>query len=610
MNLTKKIFLKLFVVFLLFTLVLNIGLSSSSYALNEEQKKLIENGIYYYDPNSASNDCTVASVTASNNKVYVVGDSYSEGLKTYITPKLTELGYEVVGYNGHAGRSISGGGNTPGQQSGLEAIKQDAEIIKSAGNILIILGTNPSNYDNDIPLFMKEINSYNGNARKFWVNVNNSKVSADSISSSNKAIDKHSSEFDYSVIDWFSATSSNRAKFIGGDSLHPSAEGYKTMTDLVATSFGQATSGGSLSVGNIQTAKTPEENAKQIWSYFIGKGFTPNQTAGIMGNLQAESAFMPDRIEGKAVEDGTDTFDPSWFGKSGYGLAQWTTEGRQKSLLKLAQERGVKDSDLLMQLDHIMNEFKNSHKTAYNKLEESETIRDATMAILIYYEAPRAKDSIDLQNQRVDLAESVLKKYGGIAGVTAGCNKSLVGGKGGYDIGSMVFYSQVDPKWKDSKYDECTIGRGGCGPTSMAMVIATLVDQSVTPVEIANYFAEIDSDGQCGTGWGVWDKVAEKYGLKFRSLGQDFDGANEVLNNGGLVVSSFGIKDDTPTLFTTGRHLMVIRKVDPDGTYYIADPIQSSTDAEKNNKGYSQSTLTERSKDGGALNEMWGFVRE
>lgn len=39
MNLTKKIFLKLFVVFLLFTLVLNIGLSSSSYALNEEQKK-------------------------------------------------------------------------------------------------------------------------------------------------------------------------------------------------------------------------------------------------------------------------------------------------------------------------------------------------------------------------------------------------------------------------------------------------------------------------------------------------------------------------------------------------------------------------------------------
>ena len=48
-----------------------------------------------------------------------------------------------------------------------------------------------------------------------------------------------------------------------------------------------------------------------------------------------------------------------------------------------------------------------------------------------------------------------------------------------------VSYLQTDSKWKNIRYgvkdETTTIGSAGCGPTSAAMVIASLVDSSVTP---------------------------------------------------------------------------------------------------------------------------------
>lgn len=50
-----------------------------------------------------------------------------------------------------------------------------------------------------------------------------------------------------------------------------------------------------------------------------------------------------------------------------------------------------------------------------------------------------------------------------------------------------VYYMQTDPKWSKIPYankgESATIGGSGCGPTCMAMVIATWVDPSITPVE-------------------------------------------------------------------------------------------------------------------------------
>ena len=38
------------------------------------------------------------------------------------------------------------------------------------------------------------------------------------------------------------------------------------------------------------------------------------------------------------------------------------------------------------------------------------------------------------------------------------------------------YYSQLDSRWKDIAYGDGTIGRSGCGPTSLAMVVSSLTD--------------------------------------------------------------------------------------------------------------------------------------
>lgn len=50
-----------------------------------------------------------------------------------------------------------------------------------------------------------------------------------------------------------------------------------------------------------------------------------------------------------------------------------------------------------------------------------------------------------------------------------------------------ISYLQIDPKWKSIPYavkgEVATIGSSGCGPTTCAMIVATLVDKAITPVE-------------------------------------------------------------------------------------------------------------------------------
>src|SRR5690606_18056597 len=92
------------------------------------------------------------------------------------------------------------------------------------------------------------------------------------------------------------------------------------------------------------------DNAEKIWNFFIDKGLTAEQTAGIMGNIRKESNFEPDITEG----------DPSWAG-AGFGIMQWTGQDkdgdgindldprgpiRRTQLENAAKEAGVQPSDL------------------------------------------------------------------------------------------------------------------------------------------------------------------------------------------------------------------------------------------------------------------------
>lgn len=153
-------------------------------------------------------------------------------------------------------------------------------------------------------------------------------------------------------------------------------------------------------------------NDEMIWNYLVGSGMNAFGAAGLMGNLYAESGLNPMNLEnlcekrlreaGKpystdvlytaAVDSGRITreeFIHPLPGKQyGYGLAQWTSAKRKSGLYDLAKTKGVSIGDLEMQLDFLKRELSSSYKSVLATLRTAKSVREASDAVLIKFEAP------------------------------------------------------------------------------------------------------------------------------------------------------------------------------------------------------------------------------
>jgi len=161
------------------------------------------------------------------------------------------------------------------------------------------------------------------------------------------------------------------------------------------------------------------ENVLAAMQYFVGKGLTPEQAAGIIGNLRAESGVLPARQEGKP---------PSYIAEApingiGFGIAQWTYTSRQAPLVAAAQQAGVPVNTLPIQLDYVWSELNGSYSDVLRELRNTTDIREATNIVLLKYEAPRVKDEAVL-TLRTRLAEGALRQFTGAGGTatTTGIN--------------------------------------------------------------------------------------------------------------------------------------------------------------------------------------------
>jgi peptidoglycan hydrolase-like protein with peptidoglycan-binding domain len=112
-------------------------------------------------------------------------------------------------------------------------------------------------------------------------------------------------------------------------------------------------------------------NAKKAVEYFIAKGWTPEQAAGIVGNLQAESGA---NLNTAAVGDG---------GKA-YGIAQWHPD-RQAKFAK-AFGKNISQSDLTDQLAFVQWELDNDEAKAASWLKRAKTADEAAWVFDKYYE--------------------------------------------------------------------------------------------------------------------------------------------------------------------------------------------------------------------------------
>lgn len=106
----------------------------------------------------------------------------------------------------------------------------------------------------------------------------------------------------------------------------------------------------------------------------------------------------------------------------------------------------------------------------------------------------------------------------------------------------------------------------GCGPTAMAMVVATEANNSrITPQTIGEELSPkywIPGSGTLAAGF---NHVSKKYGVL--SQRSNLQKAEAVLDDGGLA-----IVHAVPGHFTAAGHYMVLKSVNDQGEYRLADP--------------------------------------
>ena len=144
-----------------------------------------------------------------------------------------------------------------------------------------------------------------------------------------------------------------------------------------------------------------------------------------------------------------------------------------------------------------------------------------------------------------------------------------------------VSYLQTDPKWAALDYsapgEKTTIGASGCGPTAMAMVMATWAPPNVPPnTECAWALAHGYKAPRQGTYYGYFVPAAARYGLKARQLSWTniygnrksslHEEARKAVEAGHLVIACMG-----KGLWTSSGHYVLVWKIQGN-IVYINDP--------------------------------------
>ncbi len=185
-------------------------------------------------------------------------------------------------------------------------------------------------------------------------------------------------------------------------------------------------SGGSVSV---------EKNAKTIFDFFVGEGYTSEQAAGFIGNFYAESELDP----GKKQEGGG----------NGYGLAQW--DDRRDELEAYAQQKSKPVDDIMLQLDFAKFELDGTEGAAKSAIKAVTgsgipTVENVTEVIMLKYERPgvqrlseRIEKALEYYEKFKDSSSAVEAASNATVSSGSGCGGGASGGGSGTGVASGTF---------------------------------------------------------------------------------------------------------------------------------------------------------------------------
>lgn len=121
-----------------------------------------------------------------------------------------------------------------------------------------------------------------------------------------------------------------------------------------------------------------KDNLEKILNFLMRQGLTLAQASGIIGNFMVESGLNPAIIQGGATAP--DDYQP--VSGTGFGLAQWTSGGRQQGLVSYTKGMGLKITDLGGQLGFFWQELSGSYASTLSSLK---AVDDPVQAAVVFH---------------------------------------------------------------------------------------------------------------------------------------------------------------------------------------------------------------------------------
>lgn len=162
----------------------------------------------------------------------------------------------------------------------------------------------------------------------------------------------------------------------------------------------------------------------KIWTFLMSEISNPYGVAGLMGNIEAESAYNPinlqeafekrlaftDRTYTDAVDCGIYSREQFTKDGAGYGLAQWTYPTRKAGLYDYCKASNASIGSLFPQLGFMVDELR--EMGLIDKLKTAKSVTEASDLILTKYEMP-ADQSESVKDYRARKGINVYTYYAG-----------------------------------------------------------------------------------------------------------------------------------------------------------------------------------------------------
>lgn len=174
-------------------------------------------------------------------------------------------------------------------------------------------------------------------------------------------------------------------------------------------------------------------------------------------------------------------------------------------------------------------------------------------------------------------------------------------GDGGLDT---YFYLQIDERWAEKYYGGTdTIAKYACGPTCMSIVISSLTDIRIDPVQMSTWAKNngywFDKSGSLHS---LIPDAAKAFGLEAEGVENTAQASaklKKALEDGKFVVALMGKGQ-----FTQSGHFIVLRGLTEDGKVLVADPASQ----DRTDKTWELATIIEEAKTWAAANGPFWII--